>query len=91
MSTITPSYWSVNTRSQIIFASFNTLALCYVKATLFLVHSHLRGSSLRFNEVRSIKLSICVSASVNPALKVAENNELLSMVDIFEVLLGDYY
>lgn len=54
------------------------------------MHRHLRGYDMRFDDVKSETLNLRVSPSFKLALKAAADNERRSMVNMLEVLLGDY-
>lgn len=54
------------------------------------MHRHLRGYFMRFDDIKSDTLNLRVSPSFKIALKAAADNERRSMVNMLEVLLGDY-
>ncbi len=54
------------------------------------MHRHLRGNNMRFDGVKSETLNLRVSPFFKLALKAAADNERRSMVNMLEVLLGDY-
>lgn len=54
------------------------------------MHRHLRGKNMRFDDVKSDTLNLRVSPSFKLALKAAAESERRSMVNMLEVLLGDY-
>ena len=54
------------------------------------MHRQLRGYGMRFDDVKSETLNLRVSPSFKLALKAVADNERRSMVNMLEVLLGDY-
>lgn len=54
------------------------------------MHRHLRGNSMRFDDVKSDTLNLRVSPSFKLALKAAADHEQRSMVNMLEVLVAGF-
>lgn len=58
--------------------------------TLTQLHRHLRGTPMRFTDTKSETLNLRVSPTFKQVLKEVADHEQRSMVNMLEVLLGDY-